>query len=128
MVDLYSNIYGNFFTLFDWVIKPNGYVGPDMWLLNIRDVFPQIGAVSLEDSDQIIVRTWRPLSFFKNLKKTDGFKNLDKIITTLDKKSGSKTNRDSENISKREEENYTREPGPDGYFEVLTRYDQKDIP
>src|SRR3990167_2804026 len=46
MVDLYSNIYGNFFTLIDWDVKKNGYVGPDLWLLNIRDVFPQVGAVN----------------------------------------------------------------------------------
>src|SRR3972149_8367715 len=32
MVDLYSNIYGNFFTLIDWDVKPNGDIGPDLWL------------------------------------------------------------------------------------------------
>jgi hypothetical protein len=62
MMDLYSGIYGNMFSLTDWDVKPNGYMGPDVWLLNIRDVFPQVGAVSLEDSDYVIVRSWRPLS------------------------------------------------------------------
>jgi hypothetical protein len=50
---MYSNIYGNMFSLIDWDVKPNGYVGPDVWMLNIRDVFPQVGAVSLEDSDML---------------------------------------------------------------------------
>src|SRR3989304_8510883 len=49
MIDIYSNIYGNFFALVDWDIHKNGYLGPDIWLLNIRDVFPQVGAVSVED-------------------------------------------------------------------------------
>lgn len=64
MVDRYSNIYGNFFAFVDWRVDKNGYIGPDMWLLNIRDVFPQVGAVSIEDSDYIIVRTWQPFSKF----------------------------------------------------------------
>ncbi len=73
MVDQYSNIYGNFFTFNDWVVKPNGYIGPDTWLLNIRDVFPQVGAVSLEDSDHVVVRTWKNKSYFENLTTEDGF-------------------------------------------------------
>ena len=124
MADMYSNIYGNFFALIDWVVKPNGYIGPDMWLLNIRDVFPQVGAVSVEDSDYIIIRTWRPLSFFENLPK-DGYKNVDKIITKLKGLSGSKHVRDSENVSKREENQYS-DSAPakgKGYFEVLTQYE-----
>jgi hypothetical protein len=78
MVDIYSNIYGQFFILIDWDVKKNGYVGPDMWLLNIRDVFPQVGAVSLEDSDYVIVRTWKPLSYFENLSKSDHRKTKEK--------------------------------------------------
>jgi len=76
MLDRYSNIYGNYFALIDWDVKKNGYVGPDMWLLNIRDVFPQFGAVSLNDSDHIIVRTWKPLSFFEGIGKNRTYKNI----------------------------------------------------
>jgi hypothetical protein len=126
MVDIYSNIYGNFFVLIDQDIKQNGYVGPDMWLLNIRDVFPQVGAVSLEDSDQIIIRTWKPLSYFETLKKQDGFKNINKIITKLETKTGSKQNRDADATSKREEDQYPKEDPAKGkgYFEVLTRFER----
>jgi hypothetical protein len=125
MVDIYSNVYGCFFALVDWDVKKNGYVGPDMWLLNIRDVFPQVGAASLEDSDFIIVRTWQPLSYFENLKKQNGFQNIDALVTKLGELSGSKQDRDSENISKREESQYpSNEPAKKtGYFEVLTQYE-----
>jgi len=127
MVDLYSNIYGNFFALVDWNIKENGYVGPDIWLLNIRDVFPQVGAVSIEDSDYIIVRTWKPLSFFEDLakRKEKGYKNLSKIITKLEKKSGSKQSRSSGNKSERESDQYpsSEVAKQKGYFEVLSQYE-----
>jgi len=127
MVDLYSNIYGNFFTLVDWDVKKNGYVGPDIWLLNIRDVFPQVGAVSVDDSDYIIVRTWKPLSYFENLKesKREGFKNIDKIITELKDRAGSKQDRDSDEKSRREDTAYptSEEAKSKGYYEVLTQYE-----
>jgi len=127
MMDLYSNIYGNFFSLIDWDVKPNGYVGPDIWLLNIRDVFPQVGAVSLEDSDYVIVRTWRPLSYFEGLEKQSGYKNIKQIISKLKDKSGSKQNRsESTDISQRESDQYpnTSPAKKSGYFEVLTQFER----
>jgi hypothetical protein len=126
MVDMYSNIYGSFYTLVDWDVKRNGYVGPDIWLLNIRDVFPQVGAVSIDDSDYVIVRTWQPLSYFEGLKKKDGFKNVPQIIEKLKKRSGSKQGRDSENQSKRGEDQYpdTPEVPGKGFYEVLTQFER----
>ena len=126
MVDIYSNIYGNFFAMVDWDVRKNGYVGPDMWLLNIRDVFPQVGAVSIEDSDYVIVRTWKPLSYFEGLTKQQGFKNLPAIITKLKELSGSKQSRDSNSTSKREENQYpsVTSAKKSGYFEVLSQFEK----
>lgn len=125
MMDMYSNIYGNFFSLTDHDVKPNGYVGPDVYLLNIRDVFPQTGPISLEDSDKIIIRTWRPLTYFEGLSKQDGFKNIPKIIAKLKDKAGSKQTRDSDSKSKREEVEYPdNSEAKDGFFEILTRYER----
>jgi len=125
MVDRYSGLYGNFFTMVDWSVGTGkGYVGPDIWLLNIRDVFPQVGAVSLEDSDFVIVRTWRPLSFFENLKKQNGYKNIDKIVTILKDKAGSKGDRSAEEKSQREGEYPASSPNrKDGFFEILSQYE-----
>lgn len=127
MVNLYANIYGNFFTLIDWDVKPNGYIGPDIWLLNIRDVFPQVGAVSLEDSDYVIVRTWRPYSYFESKKDDKDFINIDKILAKLKNKTGSKQDRDkSTSMSQRELQEYSvADPAnKKGYFEVLTQYER----
>lgn len=127
MIDMYSNIYGNMFSLVDWDVKPNGYIGPDVWLLNIRDVFPQVGAVSLEDSDYVIVRTWRPLSYFESKLRDKDFKNIPAILAKLTGKTGDKQNRNKSNsTSKREDDQYPQsQPAKDtGFFEVLTMYER----
>lgn len=124
MLDRYSNIYGNYFAMIDWDIKGNGYVGPDMWLLPIRDVFPQFGAVSLSDSDYIVIRTWKPLSYFEGLKEGKVYKNVDKIVTALKDKSGDKKN--TKDMSQREDNQYpsTETAKKSGFFEVLTMFER----
>lgn len=121
-----SKIYGNAFAMIDWVVKKNGYVGPDLFLLNIRDVFPQVGAVSLDDSDHIIIRTYRPLSFFEGLKAQQGYKNLSNIITALKRTSGNKSSRDDDSLTRREADNqpHASVGKGDGYFEVLMQFER----
>ena len=131
MIDLYSNIYGKFYGLVDWTVNgKNGYVGPDLWLLNMRDVFPQVGSVSVLDSDEIIIRTWKPKTFFENLAKSkkksvDGFTNIPRILRKMEDTSGDKSSRDSDSEGSRESKEYpTAQPGPnDGYYEVLSMYE-----
>lgn len=123
MVDMYSNLYGSFDVLVDNNIKANGYVGPDMWLLNKRDVFIPNGAISINDSDDVIIRTWRTKSFFESLRKRDGYKNIPQLLTLLEKKKGSKSSRDSDSKDKREENEYT-DSSTDGYYEIITRFEK----
>lgn len=126
MLHRMSKIYGNAFYMVDWDVKQNGYVGPDMWLISPWDIFPQVGATSIEDSDYIIVRSWKPLSFFEKLRKTDGYKNLDKVITKLKESTGDKQNRDSDSKTQREEDMETGVSGTkgDGFYEVLSMYER----
>lgn len=127
MVNLYSNIYGNFFVLLDWVAKEKGYIGPDMWMLNIRDVFPQVGAMSLEDSDYVVVRTWKSLEWFKSLKDNDNFKNIDKVLEKLGDKAGEKSSREYfKDQTSREAKEYQEaiEAKKSGFFKVLTMYER----
>lgn len=126
MMHRHSKIYGNSFALVDWDVKRNGYVGPDLWLLDIRNIFPQVGAVSLDDSDFVIVRTYRPLSFFESLKKQDGYTNVDKIITQLKSKTGNKQSRDQDQMSTREANEYpdSQASKGNGYHEVLMMFER----
>lgn len=126
MMHRHSKIYGNSFALIDWDVKKNGYVGPDLWLLDIRNIFPQVGAVSLDDSDFVIVRTYRPISFFENLKPQAGYKNVNKIITKLKNKSGNKSTRDDDQKSTREKNEYpdSQSNKNAGYHEVLMMFER----
>lgn len=126
MLHRMSKIYGNAFYMVDWDVKQNGYVGPDMWLISPWDIFPQVGATSLEDSDYIIVRSWKPLSFFEKLRKADGYKNLDTVITKLKQSTGDKQSRDSDSKTQREEDMETGVSGTkgDGFYEVLSMYER----
>jgi len=126
MMDRYSNIYGNMFAMVDWDIKKNGYVGPDLWLLAIRDVFPQVGAVSLDDSDRIVIRTWKPISYFEGLGKGKNLKNVGNIVEKLKKLNGDKSSKSSSEQSVREtqQQNDTQEGKGSGYFQVLTMFER----
>jgi hypothetical protein len=123
LVDRYSNVYGNYFAFVDWVVNKDGYIGPDLFLLNIRDVFPQPGAISIEDSDYIIIRTWQPLSYFESLKKNKEFKNISEVIVALKDKSPVKNSQDKDS---REDNEFpsTQSVKSKGFYEVLSMYEK----
>lgn len=54
----YSSVYGYMPMFYDWTTSNTGYVGPDCWLWNPRNLVPQQGKVSIEDSDYITALTW----------------------------------------------------------------------
>lgn len=124
LIDFYSNIYGSSYALIDWDVRKNGYIGPDMWLLNIRDVFPQEGAISLNDSDQVIIRTWRSKSFFEGLKDKKGYRNIRQINEKLEDLANKE--KDSKSESNRERTEYPTRAGmkAKGFYEVLTRFER----
>lgn len=55
---LYSSVYGYMPMFYDWNVSPTGYIGPDCWLWNPRNLVPQQGKVSLEDMDYVTALTW----------------------------------------------------------------------
>lgn len=126
MVDLYSNIYGSFPVMIDMDVRKDGYAGPDMWMIPVRDFFPQVGATSIEDSDYCIVRTWQPLSWFEGLKKNKDWKNIDAVYNKLKDKDGDKQNKDSNSKTTRDDTQYpTATPAKGkGFFEVLSMYER----
>lgn len=128
MIDLYSGLYGKFYGFIDQDVKANGYVGPDLWLLNLRDVLPQVGPVSMADSDRVVVRSWKSINWFEDIAKanTPGYQNMNLIIERLKEKNGDKQNRTGTEIDRREQEDYpdaTPAKGS-GMFEVLSMYEK----
>jgi hypothetical protein len=55
---LYSSVYGYMPMFYDWTTSNTGYVGPDCWLWNPRNLIPQQGKVSIEDMDYVTALTW----------------------------------------------------------------------
>lgn len=55
---LYSSVYGYMPMFYDWTTSNTGYVGPDCWLWNPRNLVPQQGKVSIEDMDYVTALTW----------------------------------------------------------------------
>ena len=58
MWQLYSSVYGYMPMFYDWNVSNTGYVGPDCWLWNPRNLVPQQGRVSIEDMDYVHALTW----------------------------------------------------------------------
>ncbi len=55
---LYSSVYGYMPMFYDWTTSNTGYIGPDCWLWNPRNLIPQQGKVSIEDMDYVTALTW----------------------------------------------------------------------
>lgn len=58
MWQLYSSVYGYMPMFYDWNINLNGYIGPDCWLWNPRNLIPQQGRVSIADMDYVTAISW----------------------------------------------------------------------
>jgi hypothetical protein len=58
MWQFYSSVYGYMPMFYDWNVSHSGYIGPDCWLWNPRNLIPQQGKVSVEESDYITALTW----------------------------------------------------------------------
>lgn len=55
---LYSSVYGYMPMFYDWNVTNSGYVGPDCWLWNPRNLIPQQGKTSIQDMDYVHALTW----------------------------------------------------------------------
>lgn len=64
---LYSSVYGYMPMFYDWTTANTGYVGPDCWLWNPRNLIPQQGKVSIEDCDYVTALTWVSKKALQNI-------------------------------------------------------------
>jgi hypothetical protein len=71
MWQFYSSVYGYMPMFYDWNISPSGYVGPDCWLWNPRDLVPQQGRASISDMEYVTALTWVNKSYLKDLLEDD---------------------------------------------------------
>jgi hypothetical protein len=63
----YGSVYGYMPMFYDWTTSNTGYVGPDCWLWNPRNLVPQQGKVSIEDMDYVTALTWISKKTLQNI-------------------------------------------------------------
>src|SRR5574337_261220 len=67
MWQFYSSVYGYMPMFYDWNISPTGYVGPDCWLWNPRNLIPQQGRTSIADMDYVTALTWVSKKYLQDI-------------------------------------------------------------
>lgn len=80
MWQLYSSVYGYMPMFYDWNVSSTGYVGPDCWLWNPRNLIPQQGRTSIADMDYVTALTWVSKKYLQDMlddmtEKDDGDEN-----------------------------------------------------
>lgn len=99
MWDLYSLVYGSMFALVPWrVNQDNGYIGPELLLLPIRDCFPQPEIRNLDDASWFTVRTVTSIDWLKNQDK-DYWMNVDRLENSLTEGDGGDSEDDDDKRS-----------------------------
>ena len=72
MKQLYSSVYGNMTWFVDIHVAPNGYIGPDVWLWNPRNLIPQTGRNSIPDMDYLHAISYVSVPYLEELLEDDG--------------------------------------------------------
>lgn len=82
-MDVYSHVYGSMFALVPWrVNRLNGYIGPELLPINMRDIRPQPGRRTIDKMDQFGVRSVVSLNWLKKQDKKVWL-NVDKLEAEL---------------------------------------------
>lgn len=97
--NMYSHVYGAMGHFIDYVMRPDGYIGPDIMLIPARYLVPQPGKYTIQDSQYAFVETWCSKKQLKQYAKSGKWQNIDKLLEASagDKASGKL--RDSDSMS-----------------------------
>lgn len=108
MWEFYKEVYGYMPMFYDWNVSPSGYVGPDCWLWNPRNLVPQQGRISIADMEYVTALTWVSKKFLEGMKGKPGVDDdaIDILIELADRE---KTDQDQE---KDTQVSRTRTSGP----------------
>lgn len=124
MLDLYSLVYGSMFALVPWRVNTRkDYIGPELVLIPIRDMFPQPN-VGFNDADYHQVRTYVSLEWLKSQDK-DVWKNIDALEEEYKDTAGDVRSGDDTDTSYTERTYHTHMDVGDKAFppiELITEY------
>jgi len=83
---IYSQIYGSMPVLVDYVVSDR-YVGPDFWLIPIRQWYPQPGVYQINEMDYCFVDSFVSREWIEERPKAT-WKNIDKLLAAIKDKQG----------------------------------------
>jgi hypothetical protein len=112
--DLYSNVYGSFGVLVDWVVKDD-YVGPDFYLIPMRNLIFQPGIQNYNDSDYVFVRSYVTKGWLETRDKKV-WKNIDKLLEAKEK-----TTKEYKSYV---ETKYEQQGSGEEMYELITKYEK----
>ena len=126
-MNMYSHVYGTMFGLVPWRInRQNGYIGPELLPINMRDVRPQPGRRTIDKSDRFGIRSVVSLNWLQQQDK-GAWMNIDKLATEMKAaKDGGESARTNSKDTKSfvERERYPSVGGDSGFpdIEIFTDY------
>lgn len=122
--DVYSRVYGSMPALVDYVVNDE-YVGPDMWLINPHNFFPQAGVFNIHDMQYCFVDNWVTVEWLEERDK-NVWKNINKL--TKDAKQGGvgreHGREEDKSFPQKEYETTTSETGKYAQVKIVTRYER----
>jgi len=127
MWDLYSMVYGVMPMMYDYRIDDE-YVGPDSWLIPIRNWIPQRGKLSIQDSDYNHVETYVSVRWLEGKLKAkvgDWDKPALKHIIKLAKEGSraQKESRDESYVESERNQDFEGSKGKASQVKIVTRYE-----
>jgi hypothetical protein len=119
---IYSRVFGSMPALVDYRVDDD-YIGPDLWILHPRNVFPQPGATNGKDMQYCQVSTWVDMDYLKGRDKKI-WKNIDELIGKV--KEGGKTKQQMDSkylpVNERLGGDLLAEEGKFAQCELITEY------
>lgn len=95
MWQFYSSVYGYMAMFYDWNVSVSGYVGPDCWLWNPRNLVPQQGRASIGDMEYVTALTWVSKTYLEGiLEQITGSQDENRQTNATDPKEAAPTTAD----------------------------------
>jgi hypothetical protein len=131
MSGVYASVYGACPMMYDYRVDDE-YIGPDFWIIQPRNFFPQPGKNSIRDCDWVMISEIRSISFFDAILKREKTSWNKKAINKLKEltKDGATPARDIDSSKKSAIENVRTagrpyaDKGSAARVELVTKYEK----
>lgn len=118
MWSLMRKVYGSFGVLVDYAVTDK-YTGPTFSLIPFRNLIPQKGKYTVDDSERLCVRTVVTRDWLKSKSNSDKWQNIDKL---LDNKGSRPANTDYDTVAQQKYDTQSLLV-PDNSYELITQYE-----